>query len=128
MNGHRSNIHEYTKHIQNNKTQTDEEMIRLGEKTAVMKHIIENNHMFNTTQPKILDRTNRTAKLPILEMCHIASRSNTVNHRTDVDGLSTTYAGLLHSIKKSNSRKRHTTTTIEQMSTEQTVQNHHPQN
>lgn len=85
-------------------------MQRLGEKTALMKHIIEETHMFDLTQPKILDRTNKITSLPILEMCHIAHTPNTVNHRTDVQGLSTTYAGLLHTIKKSTKRNRNTNT------------------
>lgn len=106
ISGHKSNMNQYTKLTQNNKTQTDHEMIALSEKTALMKHVIEENHMFSITQPKILDRANRISALPILEMCHITYTPNTVNHRTDVQGLSTTYAGLFHTIKTNITRRR----------------------
>lgn len=87
-------------------THTNEEILRLGEKTALMKHVIENNHMFNVANPKILDRANRKSTLPTLEMCHIIHTPNTVNHRTDIQGLSTTYAGLFHTIKQSTTRRQ----------------------
>ena len=44
ISGHRNNINEYTKLIQNNNTNIVEDLTNLIAKTALMKHIIEENH------------------------------------------------------------------------------------
>ncbi|XP_062701527.1 uncharacterized protein LOC115254423 [Aedes albopictus] len=80
-------------------------------KTALTQHMIEHNHTFNLDGTKIVDRTFRSTALPILEMCHIQNTYRnlgfygTINFRTDVDGLNTAYAGILHTIKTTNSRR-----------------------
>ena len=71
----------------------------INHQTALIQHMAEYDHMFDLTRTKILDRSYRSSSLGILEMCHITNTPNTVNHRTDVDGLNNVYAGILHSIK-----------------------------
>ncbi|XP_058827799.1 uncharacterized protein LOC131687722 [Topomyia yanbarensis] len=86
-------------------------LISLGEKTALIEHMIKNDHNFDLTKAKIIDKTYRSTALPILEMCHISNTANTVNHRTDVDGLNTTYAGILHTLKTTSTRRNRNTET-----------------
>ncbi|XP_062703666.1 arp2/3 complex-activating protein rickA-like [Aedes albopictus] len=95
MSGHKSDVNKIVN------TPTD----ITHAKTALTQHMIEHNHTFNLDGTKIVDRTFRSTALPILEMCHIQNTSNTINFRTDVDGLNTAYAGILHTIKKANSRR-----------------------
>ncbi|XP_058827843.1 uncharacterized protein LOC131687767 [Topomyia yanbarensis] len=99
LSGHRSNINKYTNLIDHPPQYQKEEIAQLSEKTALMQHIISHGHSFDLANTKIIDRTLRTSALPLLEMCHIANTPNTVNHRTDVQGLNTTYAGILHATK-----------------------------
>ncbi|XP_058840547.1 uncharacterized protein LOC131696034, partial [Topomyia yanbarensis] len=103
--GHKSNINQYHKLIADGTTNSNEQLISLGEKTALIEHMIQHNHTFDLTKAKIIDRTYRPTALPILEMCHITNTLNTVNHRTDVDGLNTTYAGILHTLRTTNTRR-----------------------
>ncbi|XP_062699211.1 integrator complex subunit 6 homolog [Aedes albopictus] len=98
--GHKSNINK-TIHMQNTSPQNCNIQIT----TALVKHIVENQHTFNLANTTIIDRTYKSTALPILEMCHITNTPNTVNFRTDVDGLNTAYAGILHTIKNQNSRR-----------------------
>lgn len=110
--GHQSNVNQYNRLIAEGKTKTDAEMTHLGEKTALVEHSIQQEHTFDLTKTKILDKTYRTAALPILEMCHISGQPNTVNHRTDVDGLSIIYSGIIQSITTKNTRRKtHSTNT-----------------
>lgn len=95
MSGHKSDVNKIVN------TPTD----ITHAKTALTQHMIEHNHTFNLDGTKIVDRTFRSTALPILEMCHIQNTSNTINFRTDVDGLNTAYAGILHTIKNANSRR-----------------------
>ncbi|XP_062708964.1 uncharacterized protein LOC134288363 [Aedes albopictus] len=95
MSGHKSDVNKIVN------TPTDITQA----KTALTQHMIEHNHTFNLDGTKIVDRTLRSTALPILEMCHIQNTSNTINFRTDVDGLNTAYAGILHTIKTTNSRR-----------------------
>ena len=81
-----------------------DQLAQLAKITALMQHTIEKKHSFDLTQTKILDRSYRTSALAMLEMCHISNTETAINHRTDVDGLNSTYAGVLHAIK-TNSRR-----------------------
>ncbi|XP_062711065.1 uncharacterized protein LOC134289085 [Aedes albopictus] len=94
--GHRSDINKLVNQASDN-TQA---------KTALTQHITTEQHTFNLDNTKIVDRTFRSTALPMLEMCHIQNTPNTVNYRTDVDGLNTTYAGILHTIKTNLSRTK----------------------
>lgn len=79
-------------------TNIDTEIITLGEKTALIKHCIDNDHSFNLDRTTVIDSSRNTNTLTFLEMCHIVNTPNTVNHRTDIDGLNTTYAAILKTI------------------------------
>nr|XP_029727586.1 uncharacterized protein LOC115265778 [Aedes albopictus] len=96
ISGHRSDINR----LANPPSDTTEA------KTALIQHITTEKHTFNLDGTKIIDRTLRSTALPMLEMCHIQNTPNTVNYRTDVDGLNTTYAGILHTIKTNDSRRK----------------------
>ncbi|XP_055539553.1 uncharacterized protein LOC129726638 [Wyeomyia smithii] len=107
LSGHKSNINKYASLIENRSanSNTDNDIAALSEKTALIQHAIQLQHNFDLTKTTILDYTQRATALPILEMCHITNTTSTVNHRTDVDQLSTTYAGLLHTIKNTISQR-----------------------
>ncbi|XP_021694415.1 uncharacterized protein LOC110674665 [Aedes aegypti] len=94
ISGHKSDINK----IANTPTDSN-----IHAKTALIQHIIDHHHTFNLDSTTIVDRTLRSSALPMLEMCHIHNTPKTVNFRTDVDGLNTAYAGILHTIKKANS-------------------------
>lgn len=101
LSGHQSNINKYTHLMQTQNTDTDRELEVLGERTALIHHMIHMQHNFNLAKTKIVARSYRSSALPILEMCMITNTDNTVNFRTDTCGLSSTYAGILHVLKKS---------------------------
>ncbi|XP_062716065.1 uncharacterized protein LOC134291828 [Aedes albopictus] len=96
ISGHRSNVNKHS-----NTTEHDTQP-----KTALIQHMLDCQHTFNLDGTKIVDRSYRSSALPMLEMCHIHNTSNTVNFRTDVDGLNITYAGILHTVKTTQSRRR----------------------
>ncbi|XP_058817322.1 uncharacterized protein LOC131680624 [Topomyia yanbarensis] len=106
LSGHRSNINKYSSLTNNPPEHADQEIASLGEKTALIHHMIKHGHSFAINQTKIIDRAFRSSALPLLEMCHITNTANTVNHRTDVQGPNTTYAGILHSVKTSQGSSR----------------------
>lgn len=96
--GHKSNINKLDRLL--NSHHTDTAVTALSETTtALITHSVERCHTFNLDHTKIIDHSYKTNTLPFLEMCHISNTDNTVNKRTDVEGLNTTYAALLHSIK-----------------------------
>lgn len=75
------------------------EINQLKERTALINHSIEEQHRFTLDKAEILDQHHAKPALEILEMCHISTTENTVNKRSDVDGLSSIYAGILHLVK-----------------------------
>lgn len=105
LSGHRANINKYQKLVEGGITNTDVQLARLGEITALLEHTINYKHDFDLTQVKIIDKTFKPSALSVLEMCHIANTDKTVNRRTDVYGLSNTYSGILHTIKPSVTRR-----------------------
>ncbi|XP_062711019.1 uncharacterized protein LOC134289038 [Aedes albopictus] len=97
LSGHRSLINRYAdlkSSYPNRATEREEEF----KKTALMVHVIENEHRFDLPGTKILEQDNRLNALQVLEMCHIFCDTKTVNYRTDTSNLSVVYSGLLHSI------------------------------
>ena len=65
--------------------------------TALSEHHFELKHNFDFDQAKILDYESHYHKRNISEMTNIVLKKNrTVNHRTDVFGLSNLYFNLLH--------------------------------
>ncbi|XP_055522573.1 uncharacterized protein LOC129716757 [Wyeomyia smithii] len=106
--GHKSNINQYKWLIEDGANSRDNSMVNLEGKTAMMEHIIKHQHMFDLTKVEIIDISRHTWALPMLEMCHIANTDNTVNHRNDIDGINTAYAGILHTIKNYTRRRSNT--------------------
>lgn len=80
------------------------ELGRLKERTALLLHSADNNHRFALDRTEILDSHRRYSALPILEVCHIVNTDETVNKRSDCDGLSNIYAGILHTLKTKTNR------------------------
>ena len=106
MYGHKSNMNQYQKLLEDGANSRDDRILSLGGKTALMQHMINNQHTFDISKVKIIDRSRHTWALPMLEMCHIANTDNTVNHRTDIDGINTAYAGILHTLKTKRTRRK----------------------
>lgn len=69
------------------------------ERTAIMKHAVSTGHTFDYDSVKILDSSEKSTRLPILEICHILTTDN-INKRTDTEGLSISYIGIMHTLKK----------------------------
>ena len=112
MSAHRSQIRKLHLLREAGHTNDDIQIAELKQKTALLEHSISHNHNFSVENVKILDQHNRAAALPILEMCHIINQHKTVNKRTDTDGLSSIYAGILHTLKRPSSNSDTTNTTI----------------
>lgn len=112
MYGHTHDVNKFKTIVDNGITNIEEQKERLKDRTALIDHCIEHKHLFDLDKVKIIDHTFKPSALPILEMCHIATNSNTVNHRTDVEGLGNTYSGILHSVSTHHSRRNNTNTTV----------------
>ncbi|XP_062714712.1 uncharacterized protein LOC134291229 [Aedes albopictus] len=107
LTGHKSNVNKLDKLMNDSQTNTEAAKTTLIETTtALIQHCIEHNHRFNLDQTQIIDHSYKQTTLPFLEMCHITNTDKTVNKRTDVDRLSTTYAAVLHSIKTIQERNK----------------------
>ncbi|XP_055527126.1 uncharacterized protein LOC129719751 [Wyeomyia smithii] len=78
---------------------TDTQIATLKEKTALMNHSITLNHRFDLNHTKILDKYKNQQSLPYLEVCHIMTTENSINKRTDTQGLNSMYAGVIHTLK-----------------------------
>ena len=76
-----------------------------------MTHSIERQHKFAYHNTEILDQHRRESALAVLEMCHIQVTAGTVNKRTDVEKLSSAYAGILHTMMRRSGPKQKTCTT-----------------
>ncbi|XP_062710777.1 uncharacterized protein LOC134288874 [Aedes albopictus] len=99
MYGHQTHVNTLEQHLAQGQQYTDLPVQQLREKSALINHCITHQHRFNISNPTIVDITYKKQALQVLEMCQIATTSNTVNHRTDTDNLSCAYAHLLSSIK-----------------------------
>lgn len=106
MSSHKCDIKRLNELLQAGHTTDDYKIAELRQKTALLEHSISKQHSFDTKKVRILDQHNRGTALPILEMCHIMNNNQTVNKRTDTDGLSIIYAGLLHTLKTKNYKHR----------------------
>ncbi|XP_062540932.1 uncharacterized protein LOC134208975 [Armigeres subalbatus] len=107
LSGHRSNVN---KLIETQTNTLNLDVIQAN--TALVQHMIDTEHTFDLEGTKTVVRTLRPTALPVLEMCHIQNTPQTVNYRTDVDNLNTTYAGILHTVKTTlmcRKQSRHTT-------------------
>lgn len=77
----------------------DFDLERMSNKTALIKHCVEHTHEFNYNETKILINEENHDKLKILEML-LNKHRKTVNLRSDVEGLSIVYSGLLNKVKQ----------------------------
>lgn len=111
LSGHRTHYNTLDRLIAANTDVGDPQMILLGQKTALLEHSIQQNHRFDLEKTDIIDQHNKQHKLPLLEMCHIVNNPNSINRRTDTEGLSAIYAGILHSLKNNTIRQNNNTTT-----------------
>lgn len=91
------------------------------ERTAIMQHSVETGHTFNYDSATILDSSNKSNRLPILEICHIMTTKN-INKRSDTEGLSISYTGIMHTLKKRNNK--HNTNCNRTSTTQTQIQNH----
>lgn len=70
--------------------------IRNPNVSSLCMHVTETGHVFKFEETKILDTHRNYGKRMLLEMIHIKTNMDkVVNKRSDVDGLSSIYAGLL---------------------------------
>lgn len=77
----------------------------LVNKTELTKHCANSTssdltHKFNTEAPRILCNNKNYYKLQMLETLHIAYTDNTVNKRTDTNGLGYTYRSIVDNYKR----------------------------
>ncbi|XP_055525302.1 uncharacterized protein LOC129718508 [Wyeomyia smithii] len=105
ISGHRTYYNTWDKLLQQGYNATDPQISSLKEKTALMYHSITQNHRFDFHQTKIIDRHDKPHALPFIEVCHIANTENSINKRTDTEGLNTVYAGIIHTIRNINHNK-----------------------
>lgn len=78
-------------------------------KTALKKHVIDKGHTFNFEEVEILNKEVKLKKRLFLEMIRIKQNNNSVNDRTDVEGLSNCYnniIGIKPQNKNDNIQKR----------------------
>lgn len=115
LSNHKSNITKLEQCLdpRNNTSINMAEIAQLSEKTALLQHCIEENHRFELNKTSILDQHRRKSALPILEVCHIINTPHTVNKRNDVDSLSSTYAGILHTLKVRETKRSSTHHSLE---------------
>ncbi|XP_072380887.1 uncharacterized protein [Diabrotica undecimpunctata] len=59
--------------------------------TSLSIHVNENDHRVLYDEAIILDRAEKEAHRKILDMCYIHNCSNSLNHKKDVDNLSSIY-------------------------------------
>ena len=106
ISGHRSNVNALEKLLNAGYSCNDTAVIDMKEKsTALIAHCIDHNHRFDLEAVQILDQTRKISSLPILEMIQIYNDKNSINKRTDVEKLNSTYSGILHAIQTQIQRK-----------------------
>lgn len=63
--------------------------------TALVNHVIDNAHDFNFNNPQIKKVENNLKKRLLHEMIEIKSENNSINSRTDIEGLQQCYFNIL---------------------------------
>ena len=74
--------------------------------TALVNHVAAMKHVFQYDAAKIIDRTNKSKNLAVLESCHIKTTPHTVNTRTDTDNLHIAYSGVFKLVEDIQKTKR----------------------
>ncbi|XP_062714363.1 uncharacterized protein LOC134291093 [Aedes albopictus] len=110
LSGHKSNINALNRLTERQVPPDDPTLENLKEKTALIKHSAETGHKFALDKTNILDHHVNTRALAILESCHILNHE-TINKRSDTDNLSSSYAGILQTLKTINTKIRRDTVT-----------------
>jgi hypothetical protein len=91
---HNSDINKANNNTNNFKAQQQQ-------KTALIQHMIDNKHNFDTNKVKVLDTNKSNRKLVLLESLHIQGRiENTVNMKTDTHNIKNDYKTILHLMNK----------------------------
>lgn len=98
LSGHKSNLNALHRLTEQEIPPDDPRIEQLKEKTALIKHTAETGHKFALDKVNILDHHQNTRALAVLESCHILN-NQTINKRSDTDNLSSSYAGILRTLK-----------------------------
>ena len=105
ISGHKPHYNTWDKLLQQGYTAADPLIDALREKTALLDHSITQNHRFDLKNTKIIDKHNKKHALPFIEVCHITTTENSINKRSDTEGLNTIYAGIIHTLKTSKKNR-----------------------
>lgn len=74
---------------------------RLNKRTcSLSEHILDTNHMFDFSNPKILEIEKNSNKRLFLEMINIHNDKNCINKKKDIEDLNIIYSLLLNSISE----------------------------
>ena len=103
--GHQSNVNKLESLLESGHTYSDQAVLQLSEKTALIEHCVSQEHRFALEKAEIVDQTFHAHALPMLECFHIYNTPQTVNRRTDTEGINSSYAGILHTLRN-NQRKQ----------------------
>jgi hypothetical protein len=71
-------------------------------KTAITEHVLKDQHQFDFSRAKIIDKSRNYHRLKVLEMLHISSNEHSCNFRSDVSNTIQQYQSLIMSLKRSN--------------------------
>ncbi len=71
-------------------------------KTAITDHVSAEQHQFDFSQAKIVDRSQNYQSLKTLEMLHISSNQESCNYRSDVSNTIQQYQSLIATLKRKN--------------------------
>lgn len=79
--------------------------IRLKKKTCKLaEHIVDNQHIANFEEVKLLDQCQWNSKRLFMEMARISQSDSCMNNRTDIDGLSDIFTHIIRIDKDINQR------------------------
>lgn len=90
------------KRIQQHKNDCRNNKMFNEDKTALSKHHFETGHSFKFGEVEVVDSETQTYKRKLSEMIHI-NLNETVNIKTDTDGLSGVYSNILQMYKNKSS-------------------------
>jgi hypothetical protein len=71
-------------------------------KTAITDHVLAEQHQFDFSQAKIVDRSQNYQSLKTLEMLYISSNQESCNYRSDVSNTIQQYQSLIATLKRKN--------------------------
>jgi hypothetical protein len=71
-------------------------------KTAITEHVLKDNHQFDFSRAKIIDKSRNYHRLKVLEMLHISSNQHACNFRSDVSNTIQQYQSLMMTLKRCN--------------------------